>query len=168
MVIPECRVGGGDWLMNSDGVLVLRRRLCVSTLTMQRVYNRLSFGLVTSVIFLLVMYYFLKSKILNVPLCSSHVWLTLCVPMECSLPGSFVHWILQARILQGIFLTQGWNLHLLSLLHWQVDSLPLAPPGKPQMTLSECLTGISATLWESRARNNILKQTQFMGKYKYS
>ena len=32
---------------------------------------------------------------------------------------------------QGIFLTQGLNPHLLSLLHWQVGSLPLAPPGKP-------------------------------------
>ena len=31
-------------------------------------------------------------------------------------------------LLQGIFLTQGLNSHLLSLLHWQVDSLPLAPP----------------------------------------
>jgi len=30
--------------------------------------------------------------------------------------------------LQGIFPTQGSNLHL---LHWQVGSLPLAPPGKP-------------------------------------
>ena len=26
---------------------------------------------------------------------------------------------------------QGLNLHLLCLLHWQVDSLPLVPPGKP-------------------------------------
>ena len=32
--------------------------------------------------------------------------------------------------LQGIFLTQGSNLCLLCLLHWQVDFLPLAPPGK--------------------------------------
>ena len=32
---------------------------------------------------------------------------------------------------QGIFLTQGSNLHLFYLLHWQADSLPLAPPGKP-------------------------------------
>ena len=30
-------------------------------------------------------------------------------------------------LLQGIFLTQGSNLHLLHLLHWQADSLPLAP-----------------------------------------
>ena len=28
-------------------------------------------------------------------------------------------------------LLQGSNLHLLHLLHWQVGSLPLAPPGKP-------------------------------------
>ena len=31
----------------------------------------------------------------------------------------------------GICLTQGLNLHLLGLLHWQADSLKLAPPGKP-------------------------------------
>ena len=30
------------------------------------------------------------------------------------------------HILQGIFLTQGWNPHLLYLLHWQVGSLPLS------------------------------------------
>ena len=34
-------------------------------------------------------------------------------------------------LLQGIFPTQGWNLLLLHLLHWQVNSLPLAPPGNP-------------------------------------
>ena len=34
-------------------------------------------------------------------------------------------------LLQGIFLTQGSNPHLLCLLCWQVGSLPLAPPGKP-------------------------------------
>ena len=30
----------------------------------------------------------------------------------------------------GIFPTQGLNPHLLHLMHWQVDSLPLAPPGR--------------------------------------
>ena len=34
-------------------------------------------------------------------------------------------------LLQGIFLTQGLNPRLLSLLHWQVGFSPLAPPGKP-------------------------------------
>ena len=35
-------------------------------------------------------------------------------------------------LLQGIFPPQGSNLHFLCLLHWQVGSLPLAPPRKPQ------------------------------------
>ena len=34
-------------------------------------------------------------------------------------------------LLQGILPTQGSNPHLLRLLHWQVGSLPLMPPGKP-------------------------------------
>ena len=34
-------------------------------------------------------------------------------------------------LLQGIFPTQGSNPCVLSLLHWQAGSLPLAPPGKP-------------------------------------
>ena len=37
-------------------------------------------------------------------------------------------------LLQEIFLTQGSNLSHLHLLHWQADSLPLVPPGKPQMS----------------------------------
>ena len=36
-------------------------------------------------------------------------------------------------LLQGIFLTQGSNPHLLHPLHWQTVSLPLAPPGKPSV-----------------------------------
>ena len=58
-----------------------------------------------------------------------------CDPMNHSLPGSSVHGILQARILefllQGIFLTQGSNLHLLLLLHWQADSFVLCYQGSP-------------------------------------
>ena len=34
-------------------------------------------------------------------------------------------------LLQRIFLTQGSNLNFLNPLHWQADSLSLAPPGKP-------------------------------------
>ena len=69
----------------------------------------------------------------------------LCDPMDYSQPGSSVPGILQARILgwvvmpssRGIFLTQGSNLCLLGLLHWQMVSffffffLPLVPPRKP-------------------------------------
>ena len=56
----------------------------------------------------------------------------LCDPLDCGLPGSSVHGISQARILEwvatstpGIFLTQGSNRCLLCLLCWQADSLPL-------------------------------------------
>ena len=50
---------------------------------------------------------------------------TLCNPIDCGLPGSSVHGILQARILeqvampslQGMFVTQGSNPCLLCLLH---------------------------------------------------
>ena len=38
-------------------------------------------------------------------------------------------------LLQRIFLTQGSISHLLCLLHWQVGSLPLMPPGKPRSTI---------------------------------
>ena len=52
---------------------------------------------------------------------------TLCDPVDCSLPGSSIHGILQDRILKwvamissrGSFLAQGSNLHLLCLLNWQ-------------------------------------------------
>ena len=55
--------------------------------------------------------------------------------MDCNPPGSSVHEIFQARILEsvaisfsrGIFLNQASNPHLLCLLHWQAGSLPLAP-----------------------------------------
>ena len=64
---------------------------------------------------------------------------TLCKPMDCIPLGSSVHGILQARLLEwvampasGDFQTQGSNLNLLCLLHWQLGSSPLAPPGKPR------------------------------------
>ena len=62
----------------------------------------------------------------------SLVMLILSDSADCSAPGSSVHRILQARILEwvamsskGIFLTQGSNLCLLHLLPWQAGSLPL-------------------------------------------
>ena len=69
----------------------------------------------------------------------SPVWL-FCNPMDCSLPGSSVHGILHARILEWvampssgrIFPTQGLNQCLFGFLHWQASSLPLVPPGKPR------------------------------------
>ena len=65
--------------------------------------------------------------------------LTLRDNMDCSLPGSCVPWDSPGKntgvgcraLIQGIFLTQGSNMCLLSLLHWQADSLLPAPPTKP-------------------------------------
>ena len=63
----------------------------------------------------------------------AHSCPTLCDPMDCSLLGSSVHGIFPGKntrvgchfLLQGIFLTEGSNPRLLSLLHWQADSLPV-------------------------------------------
>ena len=64
------------------------------------------------------------------------LYLTLCDPKDCSPPGSSVHEILQARKLGWVAssFSRGSSQpkdQTLGLLFWQVDSLPLAPPGKP-------------------------------------
>ena len=41
------------------------------------------------------------------------------------------------NLLQGIFLTQGSNQHLLCLLNWQAGSLSLAPPEKPSKYIGD-------------------------------
>ena len=61
---------------------------------------------------------------------------TPCNPMDCSPPGFSVHGIFPGKntgvgchfLLQGLFPTQGSNLHLLHLLQGQADSLPLSHP----------------------------------------
>ena len=66
--------------------------------------------------------------------------LTLCNIMDCGQPGSFVHGNFPGKntlvgchfIFQGIFLTQGLNLHLLCLLHWQVILYHLSHQGSSQ------------------------------------
>ena len=57
---------------------------------------------------------------------------TLCSPMDCSSPGSSVHGIFQARILEWLAISSGsiLNPHLLCLLPWQAGFLLRAPPGK--------------------------------------
>ena len=77
------------------------------------------------------MFWYVHAKLLQ--LC-----LTRCNPMDCSLPGSSVHGIFQTRILEWVVMPSS---RVSSLprdrarvsevyLHWQVDSLPLVPPGK--------------------------------------
>ena len=102
---------------------------------------------------------------------SLQLCLTFCDPMDYNLPGFSVHGILQARILewvvfavfQGIFSTQGSNLSLLCLLQWQAGSLPLAPPGKPNIVayfqlkrFSSDLAYISSTLFQCASKKCFL------------
>ena len=96
--------------------------------------------------------------------------LTLCDPMDCSPPGSSVHGILQARILEWVAIpfsrgssgNQGMKLHLslsLKFLHQQVDSLPLVPPGKPFHYMSGWQTwvwGSGSWLQDYRSGHNLV------------
>ena len=73
----------------------------------------------------------------------NHLCLTLCDPMDCSAPGSSVHGILQARILEWVAVPSfrgsprdlpHLGIEIVSLksnLHWQASSLLLVTPGKP-------------------------------------
>ena len=61
--------------------------------------------------------------------------LTLCDPMDCSLPGSSVHGILQARILEWVAISfskgSSWHRDGTRSPALQADPLPSEPPGKP-------------------------------------
>ena len=87
--------------------------------------------------------------------------LTLCDPMDCSLPGAFVHGILQARMSEcaahqaplfiRFFRQEYWSglpfpspenlpnprIEAMSpgLLYWQADSLPLSHQGSPGLRM---------------------------------
>ena len=70
----------------------------------------------------------------------SQSYLTLVTPwtITCLAPLSMgfsrqEYWSGCHFLLQRIFLTQGSNSHLLHLLHWQADSLPLNHVGSPTM-----------------------------------
>ena len=70
----------------------------------------------------------MKHNVLCAQLCP-----ILCDPLDYSLPGSSVYGIFQARILVrfAISYSRGSNLHVLCLLHWQADLLPLSHLGSP-------------------------------------
>ena len=87
--------------------------------------------------------------------------LTLCDPMDCSLPSFSVHGVFQARILEWVAISfsrgssqpsQGSNPCLLHLLHWQENSLPLS-------YLGSCKNQIMRVPWTARRSNSsILKE----------
>ena len=76
-----------------------------------------------------------------IPSCFSHVRLFVTLwTVACQAPLSMGFsrqntGVGCCALLQGIFPTQGLNLYLLCLLHWQVGSLPLASPGNVYMYL---------------------------------
>ena len=84
---------------------------------------------------------------------AAQLCLTLCDPMDGSPPGSSVHWILQARILEWLPFPPPGDLPNPGIKPsspaLQVDSLPTEPPGKPsvpsQLTFSTVFA--SFTRW---------------------
>ena len=84
---------------------------------------------------------------------------TLCDPMDCSPPGSSVHGIFQARILESFAMpfskgfSQPTDRTCVCLPHWQVGSLQLAPPGKPSVQ------------WESGSHSVVSDSLQPHGLY---
>ena len=89
--------------------------------------------------------------------------------MDCSPPGSSVHGILQARILEWVSFPRGssrprdwthvsywhWNMSL----HWQADSWPLVPPGKPVLQLRWLIiTGNYFEPWHFSSQNVLSMQ----------
>ena len=92
--------------------------------------------------------------------CFSRVWLFAALwTLACQAPLSMgfsrqKYWSgLPCLLLQGIFLTQGSNPHLLHLLHWQVGSLSVVCPGK-----SPCLH----TSIQSREDGQVQKPACFL------
>ena len=70
--------------------------------------------------------------------------LTLCNPMDHIPPGSSVHGIFLAKILERVAISSSrgslrprdqTHVSYVCLLHWQADSLPLEPSWKPQVII---------------------------------
>ena len=89
---------------------------------------------------------------------------TLCDPMNCSLSGSSVHGIFQARILECVAISSSRGSSqpsLLHLLHWQADSLPLCHLGITLHIYNKILLFIA---WHTNRRNlNTNKFSVFRG-----
>ena len=99
-------------------------------------------------------------------------WPTLCDSVDCSLPGSSIHGILQARILEWVAMPSSrgssqprdWNcVSYISCI--EVGSLSLAPPGKPHIVeyysaikISEQL--IHATIYITIKRTLLSERSQ--------
>ena len=77
-----------------------------------------------------------------------------CVAFQVSLSMGFSrqeYWSRFPCPLPGYLPDPGWNLHLFCLLHWQVGSLPLVPPGNPW-----CRAGPDKVVLPAEAKNQAL------------
>ena len=99
--------------------------------------------------------------------------LTPCDPMGCSLPGSSVHGILQAGILKWVGMPSSrgsppprdWTLVSGIYLHWEVGSLPLAPPGKPHTSTDSCLKYVQSNKNSSPKHWNWISVSSYIWVY---
>ena len=92
-----------------------------------------------------------------------HAW--LCDPMDCSPPGSSVHGIFQAVILEKVTIsfsrgssqTSYWTCTSCVSCNWQMDSLPLHHQGSPnssyELYLSSVFWGFGASLVAQTIKN---------------
>ena len=87
--------------------------------------------------------HFYAHRALRVKVLAAQLYPALCDPMGCSLPGSSVYGIVQARILQRFPCPSPGNLPDLGMgpesPTLQVDSLPSEPPGKPHRALTDLI-----------------------------
>ena len=79
----------------------------------------------------------------------------LCDSMDCSPARLLCPWDSPGKktgmgcrfLVQGIFLTQGSNMYLLCLLHWQANSLPLRYPWSPHDKKRKLNLVVESHLW---------------------
>ena len=92
--------------------------------------------------------------------------LTLCDPMDGSPPGSSVHGILQARILEWIAISfsrgSSQPRDRTRSPAFQVDSLPSEPPGKSKNTGMGSLSLLQGILLTLKSNWNLLKCRQIL------
>ena len=72
-------------------------------------------------------------------------------------------------LLQGIFPTRWWYLPVLSLLHWQAGSWPLAPPGKPHINNKGAQVSVFSSLkrdWRKEKKGLSQSTSTFVTNYK--
>ena len=92
--------------------------------------------------------------------------------MDCSPPGSSVHGDFpQTRTLEwslsfsrGASLPKQRTLSSPRLLHWQMDSLSLGSPGKPQNNNNVLKDGYTTQLWH-RSRKHVCKVQRLLGSF---